>query len=160
MTTIISPEQRRTIEATSCVYCKRGFYLESNIEIDKHQRIPLEEPFPTGFIYGSCQGFNLITSEGGILSDLEFGEEYTHDYIHQVATCKNPEERLTFERLLKTRTARDLKKRLQQGQIWYPTLPELGEFKKKFKDYLRHEGYNDDRKVFGALNRVGYRDLN
>jgi hypothetical protein len=161
MKKIITPSQRRTIEVAQCLYCDRKFYLESNEEITPHMEIPLETPFQTGFVYQSANGFNIITSKGGILSDIEFGEQYTHDYMHQVATCKNPlEKEIMFEKSLKTRTVKDLKKRLEVGNICVPILEDLEEFRNRYRDYLAHRGYENNKDVYETLIPVESKTLN
>jgi hypothetical protein len=161
MNTTITPEQRRTIEVARCMFCDRGFYLESNTEIERHLQIQLTKPFKPGFVYQSSNGFNIITNAGRFLSDLDFGEEYTHDYMHHVATCKDHlAKKLDFDNSLKIRPARDLNKRFDQGQIWVPTLQELEEFRNRFRDYLFNEGYGTNTKIYEELIKIGFRALN
>jgi hypothetical protein len=161
MNTTISPSQMRTIEVARCIYCNRGFYLESNSEIAAHQGIHPEKPFKAGFVYESQNGYNLVTHRGGILSDLDFGDESTHDYRHQVATCKDPlAKKLEFEDKLKIKTVRELNGRFDQGQIWVPTLKELEGFRNRFRDYVFNEGFGVNRDVYEALREVGFLELN
>ena len=146
METVIQPRMRRTIEQGMCLFCDRRFIYGSNDEINRHMNIPLDVPFPTGLVYVSQKGYNIITPEGRLLDGTEFGGHLTHTYVHQVATGKyDLDGKLMFDPELKTRKVKDLERRFSERQIRFPTLLELANLQNSYEEYLKNQENKNSR---------------
>jgi hypothetical protein len=151
----------RTIEAARCIWCDQQFFYAPSEEVDHHMNIPRQVPLQTAFVYESPLGLSIITAEGRMLTDYDYGGEYTHDFVHQVVTCRDPSaKRISFEQRLRPKRAGELRGLFEQGIIWAPITPDLDPFKRRFRDYLQHDGYGENREVYEVLRnleRMGYK---